>query len=106
MKNAGKWIEIHRIIGFCMLIKKKVIDQVGMFDERFGPGGYEDYDLCLRVKQAGYKIIIAHDVFVYHFGGKGYSDNNLDYEKLRENNLSIFIDKWCEKVLKIMDTNP
>ena len=53
LKNAGCWFETHRIIGFCMLIKREVIDKIGMLDERFGPGGYEDYDFCLRIRQAG-----------------------------------------------------
>jgi len=104
ISNAGCWIDVHRIIGFCMLIKREVIAKIGMLDERFGPGGFEDYDFCLRVMQAGYKIMIASDVFVYHIGGKGYTKNNLDYNKLRAQNVQIFIDKWCKKALEIMET--
>lgn len=104
MKNAGYWSEAHRIIGFCMLIKKEVIEKTGMLDERFGPGGFEDYDFCLRVNQTGYKIVIANDVFVYHMGGRGYTGNNLDYDKLRQKNVQIFINKWCRKALEVLET--
>jgi len=106
MKNAGNWFETHRIIGFCMIIKKEVIERVGMLDERFGPGGFEDYDFCLRVKQAGYKVMIASDVFIYHIGGQGYSNNDLDYDKLRHQNVQIFIEKWCRRALEVLETIP
>lgn len=106
MQKAGNWFETHRIIGFCLLAKREVIDSVGMLDERFGPGGFEDFDFCLRVKQAGYKIMIAEDVFVYHIGGKGYSQNNLDYDKLRHKNVQIFIEKWVKKAMEIMEIMP
>ncbi|MHB9155197.1 MAG: glycosyltransferase family 2 protein [Endomicrobiales bacterium] len=106
MKNAGNWFETHRIIGFCLLARREVIEKIGMLDERFGPGGFEDYDFCLRVKQAGYKIMIAGDVFVYHIGGQGYSQNNLDYDKLRYQNVQIFIEKWVKKALEIMEIMP
>lgn len=106
ISSAGSWFETHRIIGFCMLIKREVIDRVGMLDEQFGPGGFEDYDFCLRVKQGGYKILIAGDVFIYHLGGRGYSNNNLDYSKLRQRNVQIFIEKWCRKALEVMEAIP
>jgi GT2 family glycosyltransferase len=106
LNNAGQWFPVHRIIGFCMLVKKEVIEKIGMLDERFGPGGFEDYDFCLRVNQAGYKIMVVSDVFVYHVGGQGYHKNNLDYAKLREQNVQIFIEKWCRKALETMEVLP
>ena len=42
------------LIGFALLIKRKVIEQVGELDERFSPGNYEDDDYSLRVLLAGY----------------------------------------------------
>jgi GT2 family glycosyltransferase len=105
-KNAGYWIPAHRIIGFCMLIKKEILHNVGMLDERFGPGGYEDFDFCLRVKQRGYQIIIASDVFLYHVGGQGYHHNNLDYDALRKGNVRLFIAKWYNKVLRALEIMP
>jgi GT2 family glycosyltransferase len=106
MKYGGVYEQTHRIIGFCMLIKREVIEKVGLLDERFGPGGFEDYDYCLRVNQHGYKIMIAKDVFVYHLGGRGYSKNDLDYNSLRKQNFEIFVDKWCKKALEILEHMP
>lgn len=106
MKNTGRWIDCHRLNAFCLLIKREIIDNVGLLDERFGPGGYEDYDYCLRVRQAGYKIMLAGDVYVHHIGGQGYEPNKLDYNELRSVNKQIFINKWCRKALEIMEIIP
>jgi len=43
--------------GACILIKSAVLKQIGLFDERFSPFNYEDCDLFLRIKKAGYKVI-------------------------------------------------
>jgi GT2 family glycosyltransferase len=106
VKKAGSWISVDRVIGFCMLIKREVLFKVGVLDEMFGPGGYEDYDYCMRIKQAGYNIVIAEDTFIFHIGGKGYSSNNMDYMELRNKNIELLIDKWTRQTIKIMEKLP
>ena len=106
INNAGKQISCHRLTAFCFLIKREVIDKIGLLDERFGPGGFEDYDYCLRIRQAGYKILLAADIYVHHVGGQGYKPNNLNYSDLRQDNKLIFINKWCRRALEIMETLP
>ncbi len=106
IKNAGRWINCHRLNAFCFIIKREVVEQVGLLDERFGPGGFEDYDYCLRIRQAGYKIMLAGDVYVHHIGGQGYEPNNMNYNDLRVVNKDIFINKWCKKALQIMEVLP
>ncbi len=106
IKNAGLWLSINRAIGFCMLLKREVLFKIGVLDEMFGPGGYEDYDYCMRIKYAGYDIIMAADTFVFHIGGKGYSSNNLDYSNLRNKNIELLIDKWTRKNIEIMEKLP
>jgi GT2 family glycosyltransferase len=106
LKKAGNWISVSRIIGFCMLIKREVLFKVGVLDEMFGPGGYEDYDYCMRVKHENYDIVIALDTFIFHIGGKGYSSNNMDYMNLRSKNIELLIDKWTRNMLEIMEKLP
>ena len=99
---AGRWRRAHRgqirlvpwLIGFCLLIPRRVIEDVGFLDEGFGPGGFEDYDYCLRVRLRGFEIGIAEEAYVHHFGGRGYL--NMEYEKLREGNRRIYWEKWYE----------
>lgn len=106
LKNAGKRIECHRLTAFCLLIKREVIEKIGVLDEQFGPGGFEDYDYCLRIRQNGYKILLAADTYVHHVGGQGYEPNRLDYNKLRQVNKNIFIEKWSRRALEIIETLP
>lgn len=83
------------LIGFCLLIPRRVVREVGLLDEGFGPGGFEDYDYCLRVRLAGYELAIAEDVYVHHFGGRGYV--NMRYDALREGNREHYWSKWRER---------
>jgi MoxR-like ATPase len=43
-----------------------VLDRVGPLDERYERGFFEDEDYALRVRQAGYRVAVARDVFVHH----------------------------------------
>ncbi|MCR4663029.1 MAG: glycosyltransferase family 2 protein [Endomicrobiaceae bacterium] len=106
LKKAGNWISVSRVIGFCMLIKREVLFKVGVLDEMFGPGGYEDYDYCMRIKHENYDIVIALDTFIFHIGGKGYSSNNMDYMNLRSKNIELLIDKWTRNIIEIMEKLP
>lgn len=52
--------------GFWFMTRRSVLDQVGGFDERFSPGGYEDWDFQWRVRQAGFEIGFAGRAYVHH----------------------------------------
>lgn len=56
---------IDYITGACMLIKSRAMRKVGLFDESYFMY-WEDADLSLRIKHAGYKIMVAEDAIVYH----------------------------------------
>ena len=52
VSSSDKWEQKTRLVAFCMLIKREVINEIGNFDEIFTPGNYEDDDLCMRVINA------------------------------------------------------
>lgn len=59
--------EVNSII-FCLaLIKREVINKVGLLGEEFGMGFGDDGDYCIRTRKAGYKLIIRKDGFFYHY---------------------------------------
>jgi GT2 family glycosyltransferase len=68
--HRGQYENAHFVHGFCMLVKRKVIDRIGMFDERFYPCTGDDLDYSLRARKAGFRLVNAKDVFVYHFMSK------------------------------------
>lgn len=94
-KNKNKITQFPRVAFLCTLIKKEVIDKIGGLDERFSPGNFEDDDFCLRAQLAGYKTVIAHDVFIHHYGSKSFkADGEKKYIERLKTNHKIFVDKW------------
>lgn len=57
---------------FCVVISKKVFQQVGLLDETFFPGGFEDDDYCIRSKSLGFTSYLARDVFMHHWGSGSF----------------------------------
>lgn len=94
-KNKGEVLHFPRIAFLCTLIKKEVIEKIGGLDERFTPGNYEDDDFCLRAQLAGFKTVIAKDVFIHHFGSKSFkADGEKKYAERLEINKQKFVSKW------------
>ena len=53
--------------GFCMAVRRKVLDDIGYLDEQRFPLGYgEEDDLCLRAAEAGYVCGLAANTYVFH----------------------------------------
>lgn len=59
--------------GFCLLIRRDLIDKFGLFDKEFGKGYGEEVDFCLRIKKKGYLSLLANHAYVYHLEGKSFS---------------------------------
>lgn len=92
--DISKWFEVKKLVGFCILIKREVITKVGYLDESYGIGTHEDIDYSIRVRQAGYKLFCAGDVFIYHFSHRTFLANNIDLFELYHRNKAIFKQKW------------
>ena len=90
----GEGYLTDRAIGLCLCIDRRVIDQVGGIDERFGVGNFEDDDFCLRVRAAGYNIFVCDDVFIHHFGSQTFAANKVDWTATMRENWRKFAKKW------------
>lgn len=67
--SLHRYPRITVAVGFCMFIKRCVIDDIGGFDaETFGRGYGEENDFCNRAEQAGYHHVMCDDTFIYHKG--------------------------------------
>ncbi len=96
--SKGKVREEDDIAFFCVAARKELIEKIGGLDERFGIGMFEDDDYCLRVKKAGYKIVVTEDVFIHHFGQISlFSLGNDKYKEIFEENKKKFEKKWGTK---------
>jgi GT2 family glycosyltransferase len=92
--DPTKWEERLKLIGYCMLIKKSVVQEIGLLDERFTPGNFEDDDYSFRMREAGYKLLLCKDTFIHHFGSTSFKENRTSYSDLLRRNQQKFIEKW------------
>ncbi len=64
----------------CVLIRREVIEKVGMLDERYAGYGYDDVDYCRRVFNAGYQFAVTKNVKVKHGHGANTASSSYSRE--------------------------
>ena len=64
--KRGLYVEVGMCIGFCMLIKREVIDKIGILTTEVERIFFEDEDYCMRAQAAGYRCVIVQGAYVYH----------------------------------------
>ena len=99
-EHRGQWFTVPKLSGFCLLMKRAVYEAIGGPDERFGLGFFDDDDLAIRARQAGFELAVAHDLFIHHFGGRTFAGNGIDTERLLSENQQRFAAKWGEAALR------
>lgn len=92
--DPSKWVERLKLIGFCFLIKKSVVERIGTLDEMFSPGNFEDDDYSLRIRKAGYKLLLCKDTFIHHFGSVSFGEMSAKYSQLLKKNAQKYENKW------------
>lgn len=92
--HRGQQMPTERLVGFCLLARRELVDRIGGLDERFGLGTYEDDDYCRRAIGAGYRCMVAVDSFIHHFGSQTFAANNIDAQQLLSRNKALFDEKW------------
>jgi len=68
LRTSKQYLHVPFLITFCMLVRRNVVDEIGNFDGFEAHWGNTDIDYSVRMRQAGYKLINARDVFVKHAG--------------------------------------
>ncbi len=64
-----KPVEVETIIGACMVVSKKAIDQAGILDEAFF-FFFEETDWCLSMKKSGWRVFFHPEARIYHLQGQ------------------------------------
>ena len=73
--NAARISDIPTGVGFCLYMSRASRDAIGLFDEQaFGRGYGEENDFCLRAAKAGFRNVLAEDIFVYHVGEISFAE--------------------------------
>jgi GT2 family glycosyltransferase len=80
---------VPALTGACLLIPKKYFIEIGGFDENF-KNGFEDIDLCFRLRSKGLKMLFCPFSVLTHF--ESVTPNRYEREK---QNLIYFLQKWA-----------
>jgi GT2 family glycosyltransferase len=66
-RNDGQSVETKLLMGFCLMLSRAVIEDVGLLDESLFLG-CDDLEYCWRLRNHGWQLRIATDCFVEHAG--------------------------------------
>jgi hypothetical protein len=105
-EDRGQYDNIKNIFwasGACLFCRKNVLEEVGLFREKFF-SHMEEIDLAFRILKKGYKIILHPKVRAYHMGAQTSKKLNInsDFLKYRNNLMMIFINFEKADVMKII----
>lgn len=80
-KNSlRKYPIIPTAVGFCMFIKRSVLNEIGILDEEnFNKGYGEENDFCCRAIEHGYINVLCDDTFIYHKGSMSFKEQTKKY---------------------------
>ena len=82
------------LVGFSLLLKRRALDAIGLLDERFSPGNFEDTDLGYRLAEAGFSQLLCKNSFVFHYGSRSFGRKKEQFDRLMRVNRQKFIEKW------------
>jgi GT2 family glycosyltransferase len=71
-KNHGSWMEVDHLGGFCLLIKRQVLEQIGTLQGTTGLNVFDTDALCQRARQAGFMLACCRDLFIHNFGSRSF----------------------------------
>ena len=84
--------EYQAVNGACLLIPRSLFEECGGFDEAY-VNGYEDTDLCMRVRQRSRTVVCCTSGFIYHYGQISEGRTAAD-----DNNAALFGRRWHNTV--------
>ncbi len=90
------WVDVDIVGMACCIIKREVINEIGLLDERFSPCHYEQEDYSMRIKQAGFKLAICVNALFMHYVAATTSLNMNYYQNIIKVNRIKFIKKWVK----------
>jgi GT2 family glycosyltransferase/ADP-heptose:LPS heptosyltransferase len=98
--------EREMVTGACLAIRKELFNEIGGFNPNYRITYWEDSEICMAVRELGYKIIYQPNSRIYHTG----QHSNSVGHKFIDHNRSYFINKWVnsgriDKIVKAKRTD-
>jgi GT2 family glycosyltransferase len=93
-RNAGQFVELNHCTGYCVVMKREVIEKIGHLDEAYEGGYFEDVDYSRKAQQAGYLCIQCDDALVLHYQSVSFKKVSDTKQRLIERNRKLFEERW------------
>lgn len=104
--DADKHRITDRLVGFCWLFSRELLERVGYLDEGYAVGNFEDDDWIIRVKLAGYQLAVAGDAFIHHFGSVSMKAlGEQDFAVVNKDNEQFYSQKWGDPHALVAETS-
>jgi GT2 family glycosyltransferase len=88
--------QFRRDVDYCsgafLMVRRDLFEQLGRFDTAFAPAYYEETDLCMRIREAGFRVVYDPNVEVTHFefGSSSSADSAIE---LQQRHRAIFVER-------------
>ncbi|WP_268624021.1 glycosyltransferase [Paenibacillus alvei] len=104
--SMNKYPVLPTAVGFCMLIKREVLNKIGLFDDiNFAKGYGEENDFCCRVMENGYLNVLADNVFVYHKGSMSFKEEKAELIRKNSETLKRKFPYYFDRVEQFLRAN-
>jgi glycosyltransferase involved in cell wall biosynthesis len=105
--NCGSSVQLPTGVGFCMLITRRALERLGLFDEEaFGKGYGEEVDFCQKALRAGMKNLLALDVYVKHAGEVSFASSSKPGKLIAEGVIKARYPDYQADVATFVRTDP
>lgn len=94
-RHIGQLLDLNAAAFFCVMLTRSTFEKVGNLDEAYGLGFFEDDDYCMRVRQAGLRVVCVEDVFVHHHLSASFDKlPSKARQELMAKNKALYESKW------------
>lgn len=90
--------ETEMVTGAALMVRSELFREMKGLDESFLIGGYEDSDLCWKVREAGYSVRVSADAVLYHQKSLSLKKSTRFTENLTACNRVFYNSRWSEKI--------
>lgn len=95
LPDKAKWEECIKLVSYCLLIRREAWEQAGPLDESFDMSDFEVDDYSLRLRLAGYRLMLGGDTFIHSSGeNTASSADPAEFQERFKGNSKVFMRKW------------
>lgn len=103
--SAGIWYrtDIAYLGTGGLVMKKKIFEKTEGFDEYYDPTCFEDTDLSLQIRDAGYELAYCPYIGIMHLPHQTTHSGSRQHAKLMKRNEAYFMEKWKQRQPNLLE---